>query len=104
MVVRRAITGAVVLRANRLTDGVVVWLTADGWSEQVADAQIAADDAARAALETRAAADEERNLVVGAEAAPVAQAETPQVTLIKDVVRAKGPTVRPDLGPQAKKD
>jgi len=44
-----------VITANRLTDGVVVYLAADGeWSEQIANARVADTDEETKALETEA--------------------------------------------------
>jgi len=42
-----------VITANRLTDGVVVYLAADGeWTEEIANARVADDEAEIKALET----------------------------------------------------
>lgn len=63
------ITGPSVVTANRTRDGVVIWRTADGWSEKLADAAVVSDaDTARRLL-SEAAADDVG--AIGAYIAPV---------------------------------
>lgn len=93
-------TGQMVL-ANRLTDGRVVFLAADGgWVEDIAGGAVAdGPDAARELLATARLA-ESRNAVVepclidirqvGGQRQPVAW---------REAIRARGPTVRTDLPP-----
>ena len=89
--------------ANRLHDGQVVYLAANnGWSDRLADAAVADDADAAAALLAAAERDVDRRVVVGpylfdvtvdgAAIRPLGQRET---------IRAKGPSIRPDLGYQA---
>ena len=92
-----------VISANRLGDGIVVYLTADGdWSERIARARVidgkrqgeAALDVACGAVETCAVVDPYLIDIKdsGGERRP---------TLNREMIRAKGPTVRLDIGKQA---
>jgi len=94
---------AQVVIANRLRDGIVVFLGADGaWVERVEDCQPAVDDAAGARLldaGEQAVANQE---VVGPTLIEVEERGgvlTP--TKMREAIRSKGPTVRSDLGKQA---
>ena len=52
--------------ANRLRDGIAVFLTRDGaWSEMIDEAVLALDPQAAAALEARAREDEGKTIVTG---------------------------------------
>jgi hypothetical protein len=52
------IAGPSVVTANRTSDGVVIWRTANGWSEKIADAAVVSDaDAARHLLAAAVADD-----------------------------------------------
>src|SRR2546423_548082 len=90
------------ITANRLADGAVVWFGPGSvWVDQVADAALFEDDAAGAAL---AAAQDfvRRNLVLDAYAIEVALIDgKPVPTRYREVVRARGPSIRTDLGKQA---
>ncbi len=92
-----------VLTANRLRDGLVVYLAADGrWSERIGEGRIAAGEAASAELEAGAAAAVAAQRVV----APYLIAVSDKDGVIRPIryreeIRALGPTVRPDLGKQA---
>lgn len=91
--------------ANRLSDGEVVYLTADNsWTEIFAEAEIADGPDASEALLARALADGYEKHVLepylfettedaGAGFSPVS---------VREIIRAKGPTVRLDLGKQAR--
>lgn len=92
--------------ANRLTDGIVVFL-AEGnhWSERSGEAQIARDQTAADALLATAEVDVTRRIVV----APylIEMTETPAGWVpgsLRERIRAAGPTIRLDLGKQAEKD
>lgn len=92
-----------VISANRLNDGIVVYLTGnDGWSERIADARIVdGEDDGNAALAT-AKADIEARIIVDPYLVDIDESGgTPQPTRFRELIRAKGPTVRPDLGKQA---
>ena len=92
-----------IITANRLTDGEVLYLTATGgWSESIVSAQVAhtADEENRL-LETAEQAVETL-VVIGPYAMPVAEADGAPLPLSqREKIRAKGPTVRLDLGKQA---
>ena len=62
-----------VVTANRLTDGVVVYLSADGvWTEEIANARVADDEAETKALEAIADNAVRERIVVGPYPMPVA--------------------------------
>jgi len=90
-----------VVTANRLRDGVIVWLTSDlKWSEDYADSKVLRDEAeANAALEA-AGIDVKTRLVVGPYLAEFK--ETPeglQAASARERIRAsKLPTITPDQG------
>jgi hypothetical protein len=92
-----------VITANRLTDGVVVFQTADeAWSEDFNRAAVKADPQATADALARAKQDEAGNLVVDAYAVPVEERNghfAPKA--LREAIRAAGPTNRRDLGKQA---
>jgi hypothetical protein len=61
-----------VVTANRLTDGIVVYLAADGeWTEEIANARVADDEAETKALEAIADNAVRERLVVSAYPMPV---------------------------------
>lgn len=81
----------VVITANRLADGRVVWL-GQGWVEQLAQAEVFTGEAAAAAL-LRGQAAERARQVVGVYAAEVAPgAAGPVPVSQKERIRAAGPT------------
>lgn len=86
--------------ANLLAEGIVVWMKSDGeWADRIEDAAAFEGADADAALK-RAEADYTR--VVGAyliEIEPGKGAIGQE--RLKETIRAKGPTVRLDLGKQA---
>jgi sulfite reductase (NADPH) hemoprotein beta-component len=90
-----------VVTANRLRDGVIVWLTpALGWSEDYTESKVLRDEAeAQAALDA-AAIDVKARLVVGPYLAEFK--ETPeglQAASARERIRAgKLPTITPDQG------
>lgn len=95
-----------IVTANRLADGLVVFLTAsDAWSEALADARIATDGAAAASLMTSAESALNAQLVVGPYLIDVQETPTGIAPVqLRECIRAAGPTVRSDLGKQAEKD
>ncbi len=91
-----------VITANRLADGVVVFQSADGWSEDFNRAAVWPDKPATAAALARAREDETHNLVVDAYEVPVEERNGHVVPkALREAIRAAGPTVRRDLGKQA---
>ena len=92
-----------VISANRLADGLVVYLTEDGrWVERIENAwafdpDLNTDDA-------RAAADNAlaRQHIVDPQAIEVGTSDGHiRPTRFRELIRAQGPTVRRDLGQQA---
>lgn len=63
------ISGPSVVTANRTWDGMVIWRTDEGWSENLADARIVTDAETARALLAKAAADDIG--AIGAYIAPV---------------------------------
>ena len=91
------------ITANRLRDGLVVFLdAAGGWSEDFHRGAIVEDAAAKAAalaVAARAAAD---NLIVDVYAIALElRAGHLAPKALRERIRATGPTVRTDLGKQA---
>jgi hypothetical protein len=83
-------SGLSMLTANRLHDGAVVYLAADGtWSERITDA-VSAQGEALQAMQDAAARAVAENLVVDLTAINVELS-------LRERIRRTGPTVRPDL-------
>ena len=93
-----------VLTANRLTDGEVVYLdAADRWVERLAEAQILATNAdGEAALAKGVEAETERKVVHAYLFDITGQGEALKPVKMREIIRAAGPTVRRDLGKQAR--
>jgi hypothetical protein len=89
--------------ANRLRDGIAVFLTRSGeWSEVIDEAVLALEPQAAAALEARAKDDERKTLVTGAYLIDAERLDgRVRAAHIRERMRALGPTVRLDLGKQA---
>lgn len=94
---------AEVLTANRLSDGLVVFLTADdSWAEEIEQATIASTKTDAKELESKGLAAEANNLVVGPYLIAVMEDNgRPRAAHIREHLRTRGPSVRPDLGRQA---
>lgn len=92
-----------IISANRLIDGVVVYLTGTGdWSEDVAKAAIADTPDTLEHLQNKAEEAVRENHVVGVAAGTVAlEGGIPRPVKNIDRIRSLGPSVRPDLGKQA---
>jgi hypothetical protein len=92
-----------IVTANRLTDGVVLFQDAAGdWVEDFARAAVLPDAEATKAALARAKEDETRDLIVDAYAIVVELRNghyAPKA--LRELIRASGPTIRPDLGKQA---
>jgi hypothetical protein len=93
-----------VAAANRLTDGEAVWLSRDGvWAETIQAAEVAADKQAEVELERIANAAVAANQVVDLELIDVELVDGSIVPLrLRERIKAAGPTIRPDLGKQAR--
>ena len=89
--------------ANRLRDGIAVFMTRAGdWSETIDEAVLALEPQAAAALEARAKDDEKKTIVTGAYLIDAERlAGRVRAAHIRERMRALGPTVRLDLGKQA---
>jgi Protein of unknown function (DUF2849) len=89
--------------AWRLRDGEVVYRRADGgWAEGFGDGEVLHDKPAADAALARAQDDERARIVVGAYLFEVAEDGGYAVPAsVREKIRAKGPTVRVDVGKQA---
>jgi Protein of unknown function (DUF2849) len=92
-----------IITANRLRDGIAVFMTRGGqWSEKIDDAALALEPQAAAALEARARDDEKATLVTGSYLVDAERRNgRVRAAHIRERMRALGPTVRLDLGKQA---
>lgn len=83
-----------VLTANRLTDGIAVWLDAGGaWTERLQDALVARHAEAVASLEAIGKRDFSANLVVDVNVIDVEEVEGLLRPLrLRERIRAAGPT------------
>jgi hypothetical protein len=92
----------VILMANDLVDGEVVFRTANGWSPDSREALIAGNPEAADALEAEGLAEMNLNKVVDAYLVDVFLGENgPQPRHFRERLRTLGPSIRPDLGKQA---
>src|SRR5262245_13433555 len=93
-----------VLTANRLSDGEVVYLDArDRWVERLAEAQILGDKAEGEAALVKGVQAENNRQVVHAYLFDISgQGEALKPVKMREIIRAEGPTVRRDLGKQAR--
>ena len=88
------ITGPVVVTANRVADGAVIYRAADGgWTTELADAAVTTS--AAAAQEALSAADADEIRAVGAYVAPVKLTADGQVRPgnLRELIRCAGPTI-----------
>ena len=82
--------------ANRLDDGLVVYLNGAGWSERIDDAGVAGDDAAAGRLLARAEGPGQAVRVVDPYLIEVTRAgAVPRTVSHREAIPALGPTVRP---------
>ncbi len=92
-----------IITANRLIDGIVMFQdAAGGWVEDFARAAVFPDAAATQAALALAKQDEARDLIVEPYAVVVELRNghfAPKA--LRELIRARGPTIRPDLGKQA---
>jgi hypothetical protein len=91
-----------VLTANRLADGIAVWLGADGeWHENIADAFVARHEEALSGLQDAEKVAAFDNQVVDVAIIDVEERGGQLYALrLRERIRAAGPTVRADLGKQ----
>jgi hypothetical protein len=91
-----------VLTANRLRDGEVVYGKAGSWVETLEDAEVLSDEAAaEAALKAAGKAVEDRIVVNPYLFAVRRDHGGIRPVKEREIIRAAGPTVRPDLGKQS---
>jgi hypothetical protein len=92
-----------IVTANRLRDGHVVWLAPEGnWSEDIAAAEVFDNAVVEEAI-ARARIFEEQRVVLDVYGVELDSAHPGLVPVIeRERIRAAGPSVRPDLGQQAK--
>ena len=92
-----------IVLANRLTDGIVVYLdTSGGWAEHLRDAAVTHDAPSRAKLESNAEAGLNAQQIAGWEFVEVVlENGSPRIVKNKQFIQSLGPTVRRDLGKQA---
>ncbi|EJW22048.1 hypothetical protein IMCC14465_04420 [alpha proteobacterium IMCC14465] len=88
--------------ANRLNDGEVVYFKDNGWVEDFAEAEIADGLEAAEALLTRASPDNLEVFILDPYLFEVSESDNGFTPVsVRENIRAKGPTVRLDLGKQA---
>jgi hypothetical protein len=91
----KAAAGARIATGNRLRDGAVVYLAADGvWTTDVAQARTARGEAEEAHLKAALDAAVARNVLIDA---AVIDADDAVPARLRERIRAVGPSVRPDL-------
>jgi hypothetical protein len=84
-----------VLTANRLSDGIAVWYSADkGWDVNIATAELVADPAGEARLTAIGAAAYANNEVIDVNVIDAALTDgKPAATKLRERIRAEGPTI-----------
>tara|TARA_R110002110_G_scaffold10251_7_gene50219 strand:+ start:1448 stop:1732 length:285 start_codon:yes stop_codon:yes gene_type:complete len=87
-----------ILTANRLDNGLVVYLGETGWTADICLARRAPDDDTAAALDEQGRQAALRNEIADPYLIDIDD-DTP--VRWRESIRANGPTVRPDLGYQA---
>ncbi len=95
---------ALIMSANALLGGEVVYYAADGsWSQHLADALVTSSEEEAAALEAARVAAEASGAVVEPELLAVETDAAGRIvpSHYREKIRALGPTVRTDFGPQA---
>ncbi len=92
-----------VLTANRLADGIAVWLGANGqWLESIDAALIARHAEAVDALDDAGKSAFNNNVVVDIALIDVTEIDSEIYPIrLRERIRASGPTIRTDLGKQA---
>ncbi len=87
-----------ILTANRLTDGLAIYLGQDGWSGDIDAARKAHDDDEAAVLDYQGKQAAVRNEVADPY---LIDLDDDGPARWREIIRANGPTVRRDLGYQA---
>ncbi len=92
-----------VLTANRLIDGEAVWFGSGRWLETLEGSAIAETEEAVRKLEGVAERDVAANIVVDVALIDVVrQGQELYPIRLRERIRAAGPSIRPDLGKQAR--
>ncbi len=92
-----------ILTANRLTDGECLWWGNGAWNETIEGAELAADKEAEARLDAIGKAAFAANFVLDVAIIDVELVDGAIRPLrLRERIRAAGPTVRNDLGKQAR--
>ncbi|KQT65896.1 MULTISPECIES: DUF2849 domain-containing protein [unclassified Aureimonas] len=93
----------VMLAANNLLEGDVVFLTADGWTRDPAEALVAHEAEVAADLEARAGVAVKANEVVDAYLVPVEILPNGLAAArhFRELIRQRGPSVHPAYGKEA---
>lgn len=93
----------VIMTANDLLDGQVVFLSGDGWTANPAEALVAEDEASADAMQARAKAEFAANRIVEPYLVEVTrEADGPLCARhFREAIRLKGPTIHPEMGKQA---
>ncbi|MET3600007.1 DUF2849 domain-containing protein [Martelella mangrovi] len=89
-------TSAKVLTANRLTDGIAVWLDANGrWTEDLQHALVARHDAAIDSLDEIGKRDFSANMIVDVDIIDVEERPDGRIwpVRLRERIRAEGPTI-----------
>lgn len=92
-----------ILAANRLIDGIAVWLGPDGkWVEDIRDADVVRDSAGEEQLLATAGEAFGNNLIVDPELIEVDLINGEVIPRrLRERIRAAGPSIHPNLGKQA---
>ncbi len=87
-----------IVTANRLSDGVVVYLNGAGWSGRIEEARVASDDAAADGLLVRAGGPGQAIRVIDPYLIEITrEGAVPRPVSHREAIRATGPTVRSDF-------
>jgi hypothetical protein len=98
-------TGFQILTANRLRDGAVLYWKDGAWVDALADADVfESAEAADAALEAGRGFVRNQYVVTPYLFDVVLDKGTVKPVREREIIRAAGPTIRPDLGKQARPD
>lgn len=94
-----------ILTANRLSDGEAVWYADGRWAETMDGAEIATDKVGEERLDAIGKAAFAANLVLDVALVDVELTDTGAIRPIRlrERIRAAGPTIRNDLGKQARR-
>lgn len=94
-----------VVTANRLDDGLAVFYTKEGqWSSSITEASVVGAENDASDLLAQASSVDNKLIVVGPYLIDVEEQNGEPVPVrYREMIRTKGPSVRPDVGYQAEK-